>query len=157
MLSATTPDHRWINEALKLAQQAASKQEVPVGAILVSDGQIIASGHNQPISTCDPTAHAEIVVLRKASQIFNNYRLPKTTLYVTLEPCTMCLGALIQARIERLVFGAFDAKAGAVVSVFQLLDSKQLNHTVSWQGGVLAEACAAPLKLFFQQRRHSNL
>ncbi len=143
----------WINHALNLAQQAAIQQEVPVGAVLVCNNEIIGEGWNQPISQCDPSAHAEILALRKAALLLGNYRLPNTTLYVTLEPCAMCLGAMIQARINRLIFGAWDARAGAVRSVFQILDSPQLNHHIQWQGGILAQECAAVLKFFFTERR----
>lgn len=146
-------DYFWINEALLMAKKAALRQEVPVGAIVIANQQPIAVGHNQPISQCDPTAHGEIVALRQAALKMNNYRLNNTTLYVTLEPCAMCLGAMLQARIQRLVFGAYDPKAGAVVSVFQLLDSQKLNHRIEWRGGILTEQCAAPLKDFFHQRR----
>lgn len=146
-------DDDWLHRALKLAHRAQQNREVPVGAVLVKDDEIIADGWNQPISTNDPSAHAEIIALRKGAKALDNYRLINTTLYVTLEPCAMCVGAMIQARIKRLVFGAYDPRAGAVTSVFQLLDEKSLNHCVEWQGGVRADECGAILKAFFQQRR----
>ena len=146
-------DDYWLSHALKLARYAAQQHEVPVGAVLVKDDKRIAEGWNQPIAATDPTAHAEITVLRAGAQQLDNYRLVDTALYVTLEPCAMCLGAMIQARIKRLVFGAYDARAGAVTSVFQLLDEKRLNHRIAWQGGVMAGECAEILKAFFQRRR----
>lgn len=146
-------DIHWMQYALHLAEQAESHGEVPVGAVLVQDDNLIAAGWNCPISTVDPSAHAEIVVLRRAATILNNYRLPNTTLYVTLEPCAMCAGALIQARVTRLVYGACDLRAGAVTSVFNLLQEPRLNHQVSCEGGVLAEACGLLLKNFFKKRR----
>jgi len=146
-------DASWLAHALKLAQRAEQNGEVPVGAVLVENDEIVAEGWNQPISSNDPTAHAEIVALRNGAKYFNNYRLINTTLYVTLEPCAMCVGAIIQARIRRLVFGAYDARAGAVKSVFQLLNEERLNHRVEWSGGLMPEECAAILKAFFQKRR----
>lgn len=146
-------DIYWLNEAIKLAHRAEAQQEVPVGAVIVMNQQRLGEGHNQPITQCDPTAHAEIVALRQAALVCNNYRLNGATLYVTLEPCAMCLGAMLQARIKRLVFGAYDSKAGAVISVFQLLESKILNHRIIWRGGLLVEQCVAPLKHFFRQKR----
>lgn len=146
-------DEYWLGLALAEAQRAAERQEVPVGAVLVADEQLLAVGHNQPISSCDPTAHAEIVALRQAAQQRQNYRLTQTTLYVTLEPCAMCLGAMLHARIQRLVFGAADSRAGAVKSVFQLLDAREINHRIAWRGGILAEPCASILKQFFRERR----
>lgn len=139
--------------ALDLARHASAEQEVPVGAVLVLNDESLGEGWNQPIATSDPTAHAEIIALRQAAQRQQNYRLPGTTLYVTLEPCAMCLGALLQARIERLVFGALDSKAGAVTSVFNLLDSSQLNHRITWVGECLANESIALLQGFFQKRR----
>jgi tRNA(adenine34) deaminase len=144
---------RWIEAALNLAQRAAHEQEVPVGAVVVYQNEIVGSGWNQPIKLCDPSAHAEIIALRQAASHLGNYRLLDTSLYVTLEPCAMCLGAMLQARIKNLFFSAWDPKAGAVRSVFQILDAPQLNHRISWQGGILAEESAALLKTFFQQRR----
>jgi tRNA(Arg) A34 adenosine deaminase TadA len=139
--------------ALSLAQQAATMGEVPVGAVLVKDGEILGQGYNCPISTDDPTAHAEIVALRNASQRLGNYRLPATTMYVTLEPCTMCVGALVHARIERLVFGAFEPKAGVICSQNKLLETDYLNHNIAVTAGVLSNQCATILTEFFSRRR----
>ncbi len=139
--------------ALELAREAASHGEVPVGALLVRNGVIIGQGYNAPISSNDPTAHAEIVALRDASRRFANYRLPGSTLYVTLEPCTMCIGAIIHARVERLVFAAREPRAGAVVSQTNALDETFYNHRVQWEEGVLAEESATLLKTFFRERR----
>ena len=150
-------DHeRWMREALILAEQAADADEVPVGAIVVQDGEIIGRGFNQPIRSCDATAHAEIVALRSASQFRNNYRLPGTTIYVTIEPCTMCLGALIHARVERLVFGATEPRAGAIVSQASLIDADHFNHRLTFVGGVLADECSTLLQNFFKSRRKGN-
>lgn len=146
-------DQYWLNYALGLASRAQTCDEVPVGAVLVKDNQLIAEGWNQPISQCDPSAHAEIITLRHAGQILKNYRLTETTLYVTLEPCAMCAGAMIQARIARLVFGAFDTRAGAAGSVFNILQHSQLNHRVDVLGGVMANECSEMLKKFFLSRR----
>lgn len=146
-------DEGWMRRALELAQLAADLGEVPVGAVLVADDQLIGSGHNQPISKSDPSAHAEIMALRDAGQALGNYRLVDTTLYVTLEPCTMCVGAMIHARVGRLVFGAFEPKAGAVSSQLQLLEQPFFNHKTKVQGGVLEEECATLLKQFFRARR----
>ena len=150
---ATDANQTWMQTALQLAERGARQQEVPVGALVVYNDEIIGQGWNQPISRCDPSAHAEILALREAAIHLRNYRLLHTTLYVTLEPCAMCLGAMLQARIENLVFGAFDPKAGAVKSVLQILDTPELNHQIAWQGGVLADDSAGLLKDFFQQRR----
>ena len=128
--------------------------EVPVGAVLVQDDQLIASAHNQPIINHDPTAHAEIQLLRKAGQVLNNYRLPNTTLYVTLEPCTMCLGAMIHARVSKIVFGAYDEKTGVCGSCQDLSTSECFNHTIDTQGGVLADECKNLLQQFFKNRRN---
>lgn len=146
-------DAYWMTHALQLAEQAQLADEVPVGAVLVYDNQLVAEGRNQPISSQDPTAHAEIVALRQAAQYFKNYRLLNTTLYITLEPCVMCVGAIIHARVKRVVFGAFDPKTGAASSVFPILGTQKLNHYVEWQGGILENKCGALLKSFFQQRR----
>jgi tRNA(adenine34) deaminase len=147
-------DEHWMRQALTLAQQGAAAGEVPVGAVVVQDDAIIGSGWNQPITSADPTAHAEVVALRQAAQRQNNYRLPETTLYVTLEPCTMCVGAMIHARIRRLVFGATEPRSGAVCSHFRLLDAEGIyNHRVEWSQGVLAEECGLVLTRFFQSRR----
>lgn len=147
---------RWMREALSLAEQAAAADEVPVGAVVVQDGEIIGTGFNQPIRTCDATAHAEIVAIRSASQFRNNYRLPGTTLYVTIEPCTMCLGAMIHARVETLVFGATEPRAGAVVSQASLIDAAHFNHRLSFIEGVLSDECSTLLQKFFRSRRESN-
>ena len=146
-------DERWMEHALLLARRAEQAGEVPVGAVVVGDGQILGEGWNRPISTCDPTAHAEILALRDAGAAAKNYRLTGATLYVTLEPCAMCVGAIVQARIARLVFGAYDPKAGAVGSAIDLSDSAAFNHRFEIQGGVLADECGAQLKSFFEQRR----
>lgn len=142
-----------MRHALRLAQRAEHQGEVPVGAILVKDDVCIAEGWNQPIQLHDPSAHAEMQVLRKAGQVLQNYRLIDTTLYVTLEPCVMCMGAIAHARVKRLVFGAFDPKRGAVCHALQLSDAPFLNHKVDWQGGVLEQHCAEILTDFFKARR----
>jgi tRNA(adenine34) deaminase len=142
-----------MQQALYLAEKAALLNEVPVGAVLVFDNKVIAEGHNAPISHQDPSAHAEILALRTGAKYLNNYRLPKTTLYVTLEPCLMCAGALVHARIERLVFGAFDQRAGAICSCSGILDASFLNHRVTYTSGVLAAQSAQLLQAFFRARR----
>ena len=142
-----------MRRALELAAQAAKKGEVPVGAVLVRDGVCLGEGLNQPISGNDPTAHAEIVALRAAATAVGNYRLPDTTLYVTLEPCTMCIGALIHARVGRLVFAAREPRAGAVVSTLQLCGHPSYNHAVEWSEGLLADESSALLTAFFKARR----
>lgn len=152
----THTDEYWMQRALEQAQLAAAAGEVPVGAVLVKDDEIVAAGFNHPIGGCDPTAHAEIATLRTAAKTLSNYRLPDTTLYVTIEPCAMCAGALVHARVKRLVFGASEPRAGAVVSTLQLLNGEQLNHRVDVQGGVLAEQCAALMQKFFRERRSSE-
>lgn len=149
-------DRFWMQRALDQAVIAAQKNEVPVGAIVVEENVAIGSAYNCPIATHDTTAHAEIQALRQASQFKSNYRLPGTTLYVTIEPCTMCVGALIHARVERLVFGAREPRAGAVVSLFQLLDGEGYNHKVSYTEGILAEDCSAMLQDFFKARRNAG-
>ena len=146
-------DLEFMQLALVEAQKARALGEVPVGAVLVSDNEVIATGHNQPISNNDPSAHAEVAALRAAGQNLSNYRLPNTTLYVTLEPCMMCCGAIMHARIARVVYGAADAKTGCVHSVLNLFDNPQLNHHTMVEGGVLAEECAQVLKDFFKERR----
>jgi tRNA(adenine34) deaminase len=149
-------DNVWMNHALSLAQRAAAEGEVPVGAVLVLDNQLIAEAWNQPIGSFDPTAHAEIVALRKAAQLLKNYRLPNTTLYVSLEPCAMCAGALLHARVQRLVFGAFDPKSGAAGSLLNLTQDERLNHRLLCEGGVLAERCGALLRDFFKTKRSAS-
>ena len=144
---------KWMKLALEQARLAQVMDEVPVGAVLVQDDQLIASAHNQPISSNDPTAHAEIQLLRAAGKALKNYRLPITTLYVTLEPCTMCLGAMIHARVSRVVFGAYDQKTGVCGSCQDLSDSKCFNHSIDIDGGVLADECKTMLQKFFKGRR----
>ena len=146
-------DENWMALAIEQAKLAKKIDEVPVGAVLVQDENLIASAHNQPISTNDPTAHAEIQLLRSAGKKLNNYRLPNTTLYVTLEPCTMCLGAMIHARVSRIVFGAYDQKTGVCGSCQDLSTSECFNHTISIEGGVLANNCKQLLQQFFKNRR----
>ena len=146
-------DQQFMRRALELAVQAAADGEVPVGAVLVGDGTVIGEGYNCPIRSHDPTAHAEIVALRRAAADIENYRLTGTTLYVTLEPCPMCAGAIVQARIERLVYATSDPNAGAAGSVFNIVDSPLLNHRLITERGVLADDSAALLREFFQQRR----
>lgn len=143
----------WMRRALTLADRAEAAGEVPVGAVLVRDDELLAEGWNQPISAHDPTAHAEIVALRAAALKVGNYRLAQTTLYVTLEPCPMCAGALVHARIARVVYGAPDPRTGAAGSVFNLLESPLLNHRAQITGGVLAEDCGERLRGFFSARR----
>lgn len=146
-----------MSRALELAARAGAAGEVPVGAVVVRENQLLGEGWNCPISTADPTAHAEISALRAAALRVNNYRLPGCTLYVTLEPCAMCVGALIHARIERLVFAASEPRAGAVLSRLKLLDETHFNHQVIWRGGVLADQGAALLSDFFRSRRGAKV
>ncbi len=147
-------DARWMQEALALAERAAREGEVPVGALVVRDGAVIGRGWNRPIGTHDASAHAEIQALRDAGCRVGNYRLPGATLYVTLEPCVMCAGAIVHARIDRVVFGADDPKGGACGSVFGLLPSdERFNHRTACSGGVLADACGEFLRAFFRARR----
>jgi tRNA(adenine34) deaminase len=142
-----------MRRALALADRAENEGEVPIGAVLVRDGELLGEGWNQVISGNDPTAHAEIVALRDAAGVAGNYRLPAATLYVTLEPCTMCVGAMIHARVDALVFAAREPKAGVVCSTCSMLDEPRYNHRVRWQEGVLAEESSARLQAFFQARR----
>ena len=146
-------DRQFMQEALEQARLAALAGEVPVGAILVRDGQVIGRGFNQPIGNHDPSAHAEMLALRTAAQDVANYRLPGATLYVTLEPCVMCSGAMLHARIDRVVFGASDPKTGAAGSVLDIFASKQINHQTQVEGGILAEECGQILRDFFRERR----
>ena len=146
-------DEAWMSRALALAERAAQEGEVPVGAVIVKDGRVIGEGWNRPIAGHDATAHAEIMALRDAGAAENNYRLLDATLYVTLEPCMMCAGAMVHARIRRLVFGAYDPKSGVICSVMKLLDAPHLNHRITWEGGVLVEACGEKLSGFFKARR----
>ena len=148
-------DDGWMAEALALARAAGVRGEVPVGAIVVVDGAIVGRGGNAPIAGNDPTAHAEITALREAGATLGNYRLPGSTLYATLEPCAMCAGAILHARIARLVFGASDPKSGACGSVIDLFAEPRLNHHTSVSGGVGAEACGALLSQFFAARRRN--
>ena len=153
MSESTTEDERWMNRALQLAGEAAAKGEVPVGAVVVLDGKEIGAGFNAPISGCDPTAHAEIRALRDAAARVGNYRLPNATLYVTLEPCTMCVGAIVHGRISRLVYGASEPKAGAIESARRTLEEPHLNWDVTAVGGVLSEECSQVISEFFSWRR----
>lgn len=146
-------DETYMKQALQLAARAADEGEVPVGAVIVRQGQVLGEGWNQPVGRHDASAHAEIQALRAAGQTSGNYRLPGATLYVSLEPCAMCAGAILHARIARLVFGADDPRAGAVHSVYDLIAQPRLNHQLSWTGGVLAEECGERLRSFFAQRR----
>lgn len=146
-------DETWMRYALTLAAKAAAQGEVPVGAVIIRDGVVLGEGWNQPITLHDPSAHAEMLAMRAAGVAAGNYRLPDTTLYVTLEPCPMCVGAMIHARIARVVFGAFDPKTGAAGSAFDLLTDQRHNHRVSVSGGVLSEECAETLRAFFRTRR----
>jgi tRNA(adenine34) deaminase len=146
-------DVQFMQEALAEARAAAEAGEVPIGAVLVHGGQILARSNNRTIRDCDPTAHAEIVVIREAARLLGNYRLADTTLYVTIEPCSMCAGAIIQARVPRLVYGANDPKGGAVRSCFEILSHPRLNHQVDVTAGILAADCAAILQSFFAERR----
>jgi tRNA(adenine34) deaminase len=146
-------DVGFMEQALEEARVSAAAGEVPIGAILVYEGKIVARSGNRTIRDCDPTAHSEIVVLREASRAFGNYRLAGTALYVTVEPCSMCAGAIIQARVPRLVYGCDDPKGGAIRSCFEILTHPQLNHQVEVTAGVLASECAAILQSFFAARR----
>lgn len=146
-------DEFFMREALALAQQAWQMGEVPVGAVVVHEGKIIGRGANAPISRHDPSAHAEMLALRDAAQYLSNYRLPEVSLYVTLEPCAMCAGAIMHARVSRLVFGASDPKTGAAGSVLNLFGEPRLNHHTTIQGGVLATECGVMLSAFFAERR----
>ena len=148
-----TDPQDYMRQALEQAQHAWDLGEVPVGAVVVKDGVVIARGYNQPIGKHDPTAHAEIVALRAAAEALGNYRLPGCELYVTLEPCVMCSGAMMHARLAKVVYGATDPKTGACGSVVNLFEQEQLNHHTEVAGGVLADDCGAMLKSFFAARR----
>ena len=146
-------DEIWMEDALREAQRALANGEVPVGAVVVHDGRVIGRGSNCPITSSDPTAHAEILALRAAGAVIGNYRLLDCDLYVTVEPCPMCAGAITHARIRRLIYGAEDAKAGAVHSMLQVLNHPKLNHQVEVTSGVLAARCMDLLQTFFRERR----
>jgi tRNA(adenine34) deaminase len=150
---SSATDAQFMARALELAREAERAGEVPVGAVIVKDGLIIAEGWNRPISSHDPTAHAEMIAMRAAAQTLRNYRLLETTLYVTLEPCAMCAGAMVHARVNRLVFAATDPRAGAAGSIFNIAQHSALNHRVEVSSGVMAEECAAELRKFFVARR----
>lgn len=152
-----TPDEVFMREALLLAREAATLGEVPVGAVIVHDGKIVGRGRNGPIGGNDPTAHAEVMALRDAGRNLGNYRLPECELYVTLEPCLMCSGAIFHARISRVVFGARDPKTGVAGSVLDLYAESRLNHHARIEGGVLAEECGSMLSAFFSARRQRSL
>jgi len=150
-------DEHWMAGALALAGEAGTRDEVPVGSIVVCDGAIVGRGSNAPIARNDPTAHAEIAALREAATVLGNYRLPGCTLYVTLEPCAMCAGAILQARLARLVYGARDPKTGACGSVLDLFAEPRLNHQTSVTAGVLQDTCGALLTRFFAARRQRSI
>ncbi len=146
-------DVHWMRHAIRLAQAAQAAGEVPVGAVIVQEGALLAEGWNRPISTSDPTAHAEMIALRAAAQTIGNYRLLDTTLYVTLEPCAMCASAMVHARVKRLVYAATDPRAGAAGSIFNIVQHPALNHRLDVTTGVLGEECSASLRSFFAARR----
>jgi len=148
-----TQDASFMQVALREANEASAAGEIPVGAVITMGGEILATGQNRSIRNSDPSAHAEVVALREACLAQANYRLPDTTLYVTLEPCAMCLGAIVQARVSRVVFGAYDPKAGAAGSAIDLTDSPAFNHRFEVMGGLLADECGAVLQDFFRSRR----
>ncbi|PCI60454.1 MAG: tRNA adenosine(34) deaminase TadA [Methylophilaceae bacterium] len=156
MNQAKRSDTDFMQQAIALAQQAAEQGEVPVGAIVVKNGEVIGRGSNAPIINHDPSAHAEIIALRDAAKHLDNYRLVDCTLYVTLEPCVMCTGAIQHARIARLVYGASDAKTGACGSVVDLMAETKLNHHTKVEGGIMAETCGTLLSQFFKQRRNKK-
>mgnify|MGYP000341268268 CR=1 FL=1 len=149
-------DEIWMRHALSLAKKAGEEGEVPVGAVVVRDGVVLGEAWNRPIGDCDPTAHAEVNALRAAAQTEKNYRLPGATLYVTIEPCTMCAGALIHSRVERVVFGATEPKAGAIVSQNKVFDHPSMNTEIRYAGGILAEECSQLLSDFFVFRRQQK-
>ncbi|MEO9653543.1 tRNA adenosine(34) deaminase TadA [Marinomonas sp.] len=151
-----TDDAKWMAKALELADLAASHHEIPVGAIVVSQGEIIGEGYNSPISLCDPTAHAEIQAIRAACQNTNNYRLSDATLYVTLEPCSMCAGAIVHSRIARVVYAATEPKSGVVESQTRFFEVDYINRSVQTKGGVMADKASAQLTKFFQYRREQK-
>lgn len=146
-------DRQFMQQAIEQAKLAAAAGEVPVGAVLVRDGQVISTGFNQPIGNSDPSAHAEMNAIRSAAQSASNYRLPGSTLYVTLEPCAMCAGAILHARVDRVVFGAVDPKTGAAGSVLDVFSEKRINHHTQVEGGVMGQECGQLLRDFFKERR----
>ena len=146
-------DDFWMGFALEEAKLAHQKEEVPIGAIILLNNEIIGRGHNQPIKSCDPTAHAEIIALREAAQKIENYRLSEATVYVTIEPCAMCAGAIVNARIKRLVFGAVEPRQGAISSVFQICSNRSLNHQVNVTAGIKEAECKDLMQFFFKARR----
>ncbi len=152
----TNTDKKWVQYAIQLAEKAEAEGEVPVGAVLIQDNKIIGEGWNQVIGNNDPSAHAEIQAMRSAAQTKQNYRLPETILYVTLEPCTMCAGAMVHARISRLVFGAYDPKTGVAESCDNLFTAEHHNHKIEVVGGVLQDQCSQQLKAFFKKKRELN-
>ena len=153
-MDATLPtDSDFMTRALELAQQAADRGEVPVGAVVVENGEIVGEGYNRPITSYDPTAHAEIVAMRDAAKNLSNYRLTGCDLYVTIEPCTMCVGAMVHARVRKVIFGALEPRAGALTSQLQLMEHDLFNHSILWEGGILADQCATVLRDFFRQKR----
>ena len=143
----------YMSQALELAQEASSIGEVPVGALVVKDNRVIGRGYNQSIKNSDPTAHAEVIALRDAANTLKNYRLSGCELYVAIEPCAMCVGAMVHARIQRVIFGAIEPRAGALVSQLKMMDMPHFNHTFDWRGGVLESECGALMKEFFRGRR----
>jgi len=155
-LNQDQQDIFWMDYVQTVAAKAEAIGEVPVGAIIVLENKLIAEGWNQSITQNDPTAHAEIMALKKAGEVLNNYRLLDTTLYVSLEPCPMCAGAMVHARVQRVVFGAFDEKTGAAGSVFNLVDNPQLNHQLLITSGVKQETCSQQISHFFQKRRAAH-
>jgi tRNA(adenine34) deaminase len=153
----TSPDERWMREALRAAEEAQAAGEVPVGACLVSsDGRLLAISGNRTRTDCDPTGHAEVVVLRKAAREVGNFRLSGTVMYATIEPCAMCAGALVQARVQHLVYGARDERAGAIESQFRICDASALNHRIEITSGVLEQECRDIMQQFFQARREAT-
>lgn len=152
-MSWSEADTRFMKAAIAEAEVAASTDEVPVGAVIVKGGEMIARGFNCPVQNNDPTAHAEIMAIRAAAVVENNYRLNNTTLYVTLEPCPMCVGAMLHARVSRVVFGAYDPKSGAAGSVLDLCDDRGMNHRIEVNGGLLEEQCGGLLRQFFERKR----
>lgn len=149
----TADDEHWMRMALEQATRALALDEVPVGAVLVRDGELLAAGHNQVVTQHDPSAHAEVLTLRAAGLAVENYRLPNTVLYVSLEPCAMCVGAIVHARVQRVVFGAHEPKAGCLISNTALLDNGHFNHRFEIQGGVLGAECSALISGFFAAKR----